>query len=270
MNKLNLFTGGFLLRNDDFDFLQNANNIALLGYAKAFAGQNNNGNVILSGCELTLVAANNNGFDEYDISAGFVLYNFEPLPCPAQQSVLVAVGSDYQLQIEELFLATGTRLYANNVPHESHVFRQVILAEYDGNGVSYDQFLKFNDALARILNTYENIHTQDNFLNSWLSTSGNYEIIQKGGGKQLVTELVASAAFINASKGYTEVITNIYQPLRPIRDIEMVCRFTNIGAPNQLADDFVAIRIKQNGDVVAVKTNNDTNNSVIKINAFYF
>ena len=275
MNKLKLFTGGFLLRNDDFDFLQKS-------YGGAFEGiiwglcQFYNGYLILSGCDILLVNSSN-GIDEYDVSEGYIIYNYEILHVPIQQSVGIPTGASLSFVLDVYYAASGTRTYANQQVHESHEVRQAIVQEYQqGVGMDVAQFQKLSNSVEKLL--IETKQTLDitqtvTFQNGWSNSTIPIIFNKEASLKCLRMNLIASQNFINAQastqNAYREPVCTIPLAYAPERSLSFWAVYSTLSIQGPLRLAMVLVQIQTGGEVFITKINDDQNQVEVEIYVNY-
>jgi hypothetical protein len=148
MNKIKLFTGGYPIGNDEFDFLQSANLEAFKGLLSSLTPD---GYLILSGMEITLISSTPQG-DVYEVSEGWMSYGYEVIYCPFQ-SVAVSQGAYLEALIETQYPASGTVTFLDNKTRQIHEVRTILVQEYSQNGVDLSNVNRVNQSIESILAT---------------------------------------------------------------------------------------------------------------------
>ena len=265
MNNLKIYTGGFRLRNDDFDFLEDTIKDVIKGIVSAFA-KKYNGNLILSGCELTLVNTQN-GIAEYEVSEGYLLYNYEVIYCPLQQGIFAQSGAPMEFIIDTQYASTGTRIYANNVVHESHEVRRIVVQSSTQIGLDVDSIKNISDSIEVLLqNKYseQNIYNNVVLQNLWSIQNSEFFYSKNATLKSLISTFEVSADFETGGVGYTELACILPIEYRPNKEIYGTCVVDNPSNPAAIC----AIKIKPNGEIYFIKTMQATHTN-IKVNTMY-
>jgi hypothetical protein len=248
MNKLRIFAGGFPIKNDDIDLIQDSMFVGVKGIVSAFAKQHN-GYLVLSGIDVTILNQSSQ-IDTYNVTEGYLVYDYELFFCPAQV-VDVPHGYDLEAAIDYSYPVVGTRQFINNITYDTHEVRRVIIRQAAQTGYnlplpriedSIDYLLK-KAMRSQIINTP--------LLAGW----GNNEPIEvhlSGATKQLYFNLNTSQSLINAPAGTHEVVFTLPIEFSPQKRV-----LQNIAVPHNATFIIINIVIETNGDVVIYKLTND-------------
>jgi hypothetical protein len=271
MNKLTITTGGFLLRNDDFDFLQNAYGEGFIAVAEALAKQSS-GNLILSGCEINLVGQSGN-FDEYDVTEGYIIFNYEILKCPAQQGVLVPSNQPLQFIVNSTFPITGTRQYANLQTHQAHEVRTCVVEEYNQQGIDVSFVPRLKDALSDIIISSKKTTNITIITHNGWSVAGVVSVQKEVSLKSLIINLICSQTFINAQAstqaGYKELACTIPLAFAPRQNFTFFTKNHSINGQGVLKIAPVIVDIETSGNVYVTKIDDGQNMSNVDIHVNY-
>lgn len=276
MNRLKLYTGGFPLRNDDFDFMQNQINLpAFYNIIRGFSEPN--GYVIIWGCQVVLNnALSTPTSDVYDVSEGAVVYNYEIVSCPSQQ-IIVPKNAVLQMRINTTYPASGSRQYIDTSTHFTYEIDEIIVEEYDQQGYELSDFerlgVPLKDLLIQSL-TSQNIPIT---LNSGWSYQSNpyFEFSKELRTKHLYSKISASQAFISAQAStqspYSEQICTLPAEARPQNDVSFIVKYYGYSAQfvSVLKLGYIVLDIETDGTVTARKIDDEQNKHIIDINVSY-
>lgn len=121
MNKLLIPNGGMPLEGDDFRWEQSAVRDAFKGMLHYFASPYN-GNIVLSGCQISLVSGN------AVVTEGYVCINYE-VCYVAAQSVAVSGLATSSLKIVETYDASGLEVFADSVSRDTYAIRRAVVSD---------------------------------------------------------------------------------------------------------------------------------------------
>jgi hypothetical protein len=121
MNKLLIPNGGMPLEGDDFRWEQDGVRDALKGILHYFSAPHG-GNIILSGCQITLVSGN------AVVTEGYALINHEVCYVPAQ-TVAVSSLANSSLKILETYDVSGLEVFADSVSRDTYAIRRGIVSD---------------------------------------------------------------------------------------------------------------------------------------------
>lgn len=259
MNKLQLYTGQHPLKNDDFDFLQAAYNQGLRAAVSGFAAQGS-GYLILNGCTpLINPSLSTAAIDVYDVSEGYMVYDYEVIFCPTQQ-ISVAAQALLQYRIDEQPTSTGTRQYANGTVNECHFVRNIIIEEYDQIGVEVNAVMKLENALDEL--SQKSLKNQ--LLPLPLASGWSYlqnagvEIQKQASTKMLRVTLNVPTSFQSLAIGDIEVITTLPVGYRP--SLQVFHYVAIQVTPSTF--EYVNFFIQPNGELMIQKISTGTINQI--------
>ena len=270
MNRARFFTGGFLLRNDDFDFLQDAYGDAFRGIVEGLC-KAYNGYLILSGCEITLVSSAN-GYEEYDVSEGYIIFNYEILKVPVQQSVTVPSGSPLEFILDISY--ASPRIYANQQVHDTHEIRKVIVQELSQVGIDTSLVNRLPVAVEKLLiDSKQTSNIQPTMQNGW-TLSTPFVFKKQASVKTLTFQLMASQTFINAQgqslNAFRELACTLPVAVAPETQMSVCVKFHGVTPNNGLKCVTTAIvDFLPNGDIYCIKTVPDQNYTKVEIHVSY-
>jgi hypothetical protein len=271
MNRLQLYTGQHPLKNDDFDFIQSTYSEGIKASILAFAKQGN-GYLVLDGCEPILnVQLSTPSIDVYNVSEGYLVYNYEVIRCPSQQ-ISVPNSAALQYRIDEQAMPSGTRQYANGNVYETHLSRLIVVEESDSNGIALP-FKALGVSISDLLKAQLlSINLPVSLLSGWgfqINKPNYLELFRELSQKNLVGFLETSQA--SPHSPFSEQICVLPVEARPLRDFSTLLKFHGFSSQGggSLKLGYVILEIKTNGIVTIFKLDDDQNKSSIDINVCY-
>lgn len=225
MNIIRLFLGGHPFTEDDIRFLESAYTEGLKALSFPFAKQNN-GYMILDGCKpVKNTTLSNQTTDTYDVSEGYLLYDYEVLRCEPHQ-VSVPYNSDLEYILKVDYLPSGTTVYFNAVPHETHERRTVIIQEYTQIGVDVASMKTYAESVMQLLQNNIKVGASNIvFEPDWsANTANSISVKDTGLTISLTGGLITSQSFRTAIGPHTELVGTLPINLRPLFDIVIPCK----------------------------------------------
>jgi hypothetical protein len=253
MNKLLVPNGGMPLFGDDFAFLDAATRDAFKGVFFAFGG-----NMVLGGCELTIVG------DDVTVSPGYVLIDYEVCYFPGRTfSSTLAQGGNFAA--DNYFDPAGEKVFADASSHNTYQVRRakfnatntVVGGPLDLNSLD---LVRFPRAIQAALIGQVSSSNAISYANSWAAESGNAPVLQRLLNRcELYGGLVPGTLLPSS---FT-LIAHLPAGYRPVRRFKAICAAVGTGLYGS-----IMVEIFPDGSVYAIAVDGNSY-ELISLNISY-
>jgi hypothetical protein len=200
MNKLVIPNGGMPLHGDDFDFIHNSNLEAFKGLIHLYAAPHN-GNMILSGCEVT----------GNTVAAGYVLIDYEVCYFAGGVMSNSVPNYSYRYILTVVYDASGKDVFADSVTRDTYQVRRAGLYDTDDPGVAFNG-PRLDKAIWAIVESFNTERQLTSFVNGWSDVGQTYVKLLPGGMKCIHGSLAVGA---KSTSSLTKVLTLPAAEYRP-------------------------------------------------------